>query len=192
MYDQCKYAIAYKQNVFNEIIHFKDDWDTMKQIWRVTEGREELNNVIMGNLDDHGRLRDLIFFDSALEIYLRQIIEKIIHINMDLDIYISEVTAILKNIMFTYNNYDEIGILFGDWCNIAEALKNDAKSGNANAALKIKSVCDRIERLLGHVTDYYNNVFAPRAIIFGNGCKVDNYYVNMFAEEEIRGSIFFA
>ena len=79
-----------------------------------------------------------------------------------------------------------------DWIAFGENLKNDLNKGNTDSALKIKSITDRIGRLLGHVIDYYNTVFAPRAIYFGQGCKVDNKIVDIFTEEEIRGSIFFA
>ena len=58
--------------------------------------------------------------------------------------------------------------------------------------MKVKSISDRIGRLLGHVIDYYNNVVGPRASFFGKGCKIDEKLVDIFTEEEIRGSLFFA
>ena len=192
MFDQAKYAFNGNNKIFEEILYFKDDWDTLKQIWRVTNGRECLNGLIRNCLDDHGRLRDLLFFDGSLVIYLRQIIEKILHVNMDFSNYINEVTALLKNISITYNTYPEIKICLDDWLAFAEGLKEEVKKGNQDAAMKVKSVTDRVSRLLGHIIDYYNNQFGPRAVIFGNGCKVDKYYVGLFTEEEIRGSIFFA
>ena len=192
MFDQAKYAFNGNNKIFEEILYFKDDWDTLKQIWRVTNGRECLNGLIRGSLDDHGRLRDLLFFDGALVIYLRQITEKIIHVNMDFSNYINEITALLKNIWITYDNYPEIRICLDDWLTFAEGLKEEVKKGNQDAAKKVKSVADRVSRLLGHIIDYYNTQFGPRAIIFGNKCKIDSYYVNLFTEEEIRGSIFFS
>ena len=143
-------------------------------------------------MNDHGKLRDLLFFDDALQLYLRQIIEKILHINLDLNNYISIITALLKNLNLYFDNFPEIDICLKDWIAFGENLKNDLNKGNTDSALKIKSITDRIGRLLGHVIDYYNTVFAPRAIYFGQGCKVDNKIVDIFTEEEIRGSIFFA
>ena len=137
-------------------------------------------------------LRDLLFFDGSLVIYLRQIIEKILHVNMDFSNYVNEVTALLKNISITYDNYQEIKICFEDWIAFAEGLKEEVKKGNQDAAMKVKAITDRVSRLLGHIIDYYNTQFGPRAVIFGNGCKIDKYYVDLFTEEEIRGSIFFA
>ena len=192
MFDQSKYAFGNNYQVFNEIIYFKDDWDTLKQIWRVTNGREILKNLVENSLSDHGKLRDLLFFDDALQLYLRQIIEKILHINLDFNNYVSIITALLKNLNLYLDNYPEINICLKDWISLGERLKNEVNQGNINSAMKVKSISDRIGRLLGHVIDYYNNVVGPRASFFGKGCKVDEKLVDIFTEEEIRGSLFFA
>jgi alpha-glucan,water dikinase len=192
MFDQSKYAFGNNHQIFNEIIYFKDDWDTLKQIWRVTNGREILKNLIENALNDHGKLRDLLFFDDALQLYLRQIIEKILHINLEFNNYISIITALLKNLNLYFDNFPEIEICLKDWLSFGENLKNDVNQGNKDSAMKIKSITDRIGRLLGHVIDYYNTIFAPRASYFGKECKVDEKIVDIFTEEEIRGSIFFA
>jgi hypothetical protein len=60
------------------------------------------------------------------------------------------------------------------------------------AMLKVKSVTSRLNRLLSNVIDFYNQNFEGRAKFFGKECGVDNYASNMFAEELMRGSIFFA
>ena len=192
MFDQSKYAFGNNYQIFNEIIYFKDDWDTLKQIWRVTNGREILKNLIENSLEDHGKLRDLLFFDDALQIYLRQIIEKILHINLDFNNYVSIITALLKNLNLYFNNYPEIEICLKDWISFAENLKQEVNNGNKDSSMKVKSITDRLGRLLGHVIDYYNKVFNPRSNFFGKGCKVDDKLVDIFTEEEIRGSIFFA
>ena len=192
MFDQCKYALGNDYKVFSDIIYFKDDWDTLKQIWRVTNGREILKKLIGNSLSDHGKLRDLLFFDDALQIYLRQIIERIIHINLDFNNYVSIITALLKNLNLYFDNFTEINICLKDWIAFGENLKNEVNKGNSDSAMKVKSITDRIGRLLGHVIDYYNNIFGPKAISFGKGCKLEDDLVNMFTEEEIRGSIFFA
>ena len=192
MYDQCKYALGGNEQVFNEILYFKDDWDTLKQIWRVTNGREILHGLIEGALQDHGRLRDLLFFDDALQLYLRQIIERILHVNLNYHTLISIVTALLKNINLYHNDFPEIKICLDDWCAFAEGLKDQVNNNDVDAAMKTKSITDRAGRLLGHVIDYYNNIFGPRARTFGIGSGVDLASVDIFTEEEIRGSIFFA
>ena len=188
MFDQCKYVFGNNQKIV-DMISNKDDHDVIRQIRRVAEARETLQGIIRGNLHDNGRLRDLLFFEVSLEIYVRQLVEKIIHIRLDFNVYIDEISLILRNIKISYPNFSEFTLCFNDWMNIVEKLKFDK---SRDASLKIKSVVSRLSRLLAGVIDYYNTYFDPRAKYFGKECGVDNYYSDMFAEEMIRGSIFFA
>lgn len=188
MYDSARYALG-NNGKLDDIIRNKDDHDTLRQIWRVAEGREILQEIIKNNLNDNNKLRDILFFEVSLEVYVRQLVEKIIHIKIGYTQYIDEITLILRNIRVSYPNYSEFALCFNDWMNITDRLKNDT---SRNASLKVKSVCSRLMRLLTSIIDYYNKYFDCRAKYFGKECSVDEYYVNMFAEEMIRGSIFFA
>ena len=40
--------------------------------------------------------------------------------------------------------------------------------------------------------DYYNTYYDDKAKYFGEECKCDKFSVDLFSEELIRGSIFFA
>ena len=71
----------------------------------------------------------------------------------------------MKNLNLYLDNFEEINICLKDWISIGEKLKNEVNQGNINSAMKVKSITDRIGRLLGHVIDYYNTVVGPRAII---------------------------
>ena len=81
MFDSTKYALGNDYGIFDEIIKNKNHWDTIQQISRVTKGRHSLANIINGNRKDINKSRDLIFFDICLELYLRQLVEKIIAIS---------------------------------------------------------------------------------------------------------------
>ena len=189
-YDQSKYI--YDNNskrIFDEVIRNKDTQDIIPQIKRVTEAREHLQNVMKQNLNDVKKLRDILFFELSLEIYARQLVEKIIHIKIDYDKYIDEINLILRNIKVSYPNFSEFTLCLNDWFNIVDKLKND---NSKDSALKVKSVVSRLNRLLSSVIDFYNKYFDARARYFGKECGVDNYYSNLFAEEMLRGSIFFA
>ena len=50
----------------------------------------------------------------------------------------------------------------------------------------------RLNRLLSSVVDYYNINYDARGKYFGKECNCDDFSVEMFAEELIRGTIFFA
>jgi alpha-glucan, water dikinase len=196
MFDSAKYALQGSDFMkFQDIINNKDHWDTLKQIERVTEGRQSLSKIILGSLHDTGRVRDLIFFDLCLETYFRQCVEKIIHLALEFEHYITEITAIVKNLNITYK-FRELRICLEDWVNICEVLKknlqNKDKSNKAViSALKIKSVADRMSRTLTHIIDYFNTHYDPKARYLGNAFNAEKYIVDIFTEETIRGSILF-
>ena len=189
-YEQCKYIIG-NNGKLDDIINNKDDKDILRQLKRVTEGREELQLIIKNNINDWGKLRDVLFFELSLEIYMRQLVERIIHIQLNYQTYIYEISLVLRNIKISFPNFSEFGICLDDWFNIVEKLKNENDFSKLGM-LKVKSVTSRLNRLLSNVIDFYNQNFEGRAKFFGKECGVDNYYSSMFAEELMRGSIFFA
>ena len=189
-YEQSKYIYdGNAKKIFDDIIRNKDTNDIINQIKRVTEARETLQNIMKHNINNIQKLRDILFFELSLEIYVRQLVEKIIHIKIDYDKYIDEINLILKNIKISYPNYSEFSLCFNDWMSIVDKLKKD---NSKDGALKVKSVVSRLNRLLSSVIDFYNKYFDARARYFGKECGVDDYYSNLFAEEMLRGSIFFA
>ena len=189
-YEQCKYMIG-NNGKLDEIIRCKDDQNVINQIRRVAEGRENLQNIIKGVLRDSGKLRDVLFFELSLEVYVRQLVERIIHIQLNYQQYIDEISLVLRNIKVSYPNYSEFNICLDDWFNVVEKYKNE-NNFSKEAMLKVKSVVSRLNRLLSNVIDYYNQNYEGRAKYFGKECGVDDYASSMFAEELMRGSIFFA
>jgi alpha-glucan,water dikinase len=133
-------------------------------------------------------LRDILFFELSLEIYLRQLVEKIIHIKIDYEKYIDEINLLMRNIKVSYPNYLEFSLCFNDWFKIVDRLKKD---NSKEANLKVKSVVSRVSRLLSSVIDSYNNNFNIKAKYFGDECGIDKYYSDLFVEEILRGTIFF-
>ena len=189
-YEQCKYAFEEKDiKLFEQLINNKDSKDTLNQIKKVTETREYLQGIMKKNLNDIKKLRDILFFELSLEVYARQLVEKIIHIKIDYDKYIEEINFIMRNIKISYPNYSEFTLCLNDWFGIVDKLKKD---NSKDSALKVKSVVSRINRLLSNVIDFHNKYFDSRARYFGKECGVENEYCELFAEEMVRGTIFFA
>ena len=179
-------------NIMEQIIQNKDDNncnEVIKQIQRVTELRTILQQVIYFYLDNNTILREVLFLDLSLEVYVRQLVEKIIHIKIEYKSYIEEISYILKNIKISYCNFSEFNLCYEDWTKIVEKLTND---NSHEAALKVKSVISRLNRVLSSVIDYYNTYYDDKAKYFGEECKCDKFSVDLFSEELIRGSIFFA
>jgi len=188
-YEQCKYIIGDNYKI-DDIIRSRNDIYVLNQIRRVTEGREILQEIIKEYLEDGVKLRDLLFFEISLEIYVRQLVEQILHINLSYQDYIDEISYIIRNIKVSFPNFIEFNLCHEDWFNIVENfLKNDFSK---EAAIKVKSVVSRLSRLLSNVIDYYNKNFEPRATYFGNECGLEKFAISTFTEELIRGGIFFS
>jgi hypothetical protein len=140
---------------------------------RVTEVRENLlNNLFKSNLNQHDKLRDLVFLDIGLEVYMRQLVEKVIHLtSFKFEQYIYEIGLILKNICLSYK-YKEIHNVLDDWLKIVDPLKT---SLNINNALKIKSVADRASRTIGHIIDTYNRDVEFKGKYLGTSFQADKF-----------------
>ena len=179
-------------SIMEQIIQKKDDNncnEVIAQIKRVTELRDILQQVIYFYIDNNTILREVLFLDLSLEVYVRQLVEKIIHIKLEYKMYIEEISYILKNIQISYFNFTEFNLCYEDWKNIVQKLIND---NSLEASLKVKSVISRLNRVLSSVIDYYNIYYDDKAKYFGEQCKCDKFSVDLFSEELIRGSIFFA
>ena len=189
-YEGCKGIIGGNAcNKMNEILKNKETNDVIGQIRRVAELREELDGIIKREIGNNGKLREVLFLEISLEVYVRQLVEKVIHIKLDYKSYINEISLVLRNIKISYPKYKEFILCYEDWKNIVEPLSNDQSK---DASLKVKSVVSRLNRLLTTVIDYYNNHYDAKGKYFGKECNCDDFAVQMFSEELIRGSIFFA
>jgi len=202
MFNSAKYALGNEYKKIEEIISNKNDWDTIKQMHRVSDGRIGLTDLIYsiagGQSPDLHKLRDLLFLDLALENYMRQLVEKIIHINLEFDLYIDEISLILKNTLTNFKNYEELKHTANDWFKVVELLKKSLSDKSLSAeqkrinVLKIKSVADRLGRYLSHVIDFFNKYVDKKARFMGSEFKVEEFTLNLYTEEIVKRSIFFA
>jgi alpha-glucan,water dikinase len=197
MFNGAKIHLGNDYGAIEDIIKNDNHWDSLKQMSRISFGREKLNNVIRCNKDTN-KLRDLLFLDLALENQLRKLVEKIIHVNLQFENYIDEINFILRNILLNFSSYSELKKTANDWFNVVDPLKNifienkfpqDKMRENV---LKIKSISDRLLRCLSHVIDFFSTYVDKKAKYLGNEFKVDEFIVSLFTEEIIRGSVFFA
>ena len=191
-YEGCKNYIGNNAiNKMEEILKNKETEDIITQLNRVAELREVLEKIIKDliNKGDNMKLREVLFLEISLEIYVRQLVEKMIHIKLEFKDYISEIAIVLKNIKISFPNYSEFNLCYEDWNNIVMSLLDN---DSTDSALKIKSVLSRLSRLLTSVIDYYSLYYDAKGKYFGKECNCDNFAVQNFSEELIRGSIFFA
>ena len=76
-----------------------------------------------------------------------------------------------------------------DWFYAAELCKDINNQENAR---KVKSIMDRLRQMLGEVNDTYAEQIQTKATLLGNKFEVDGYTNKLFAEELLRGSLFFS
>jgi hypothetical protein len=82
---------------------------------RISKIRYSLKNHFDKN--NQRKLKDVMFLDLALESYLRQLTEKIIHIDIGFDAYIREAAIILSNLTLSYE-WNELAVCKEDWDNL--------------------------------------------------------------------------
>ena len=187
-YNCCRQFIGDLCYQMDEIINNRENQDVLNQIRRVTEMREKLQNVINSLLANDTQLREVLFLELSLEVYVRQLVEKVIHIERNMGELMWEIQLILRNIRVSYPNYKEFILCCDDWYNVVEKMYQDQ---SRETSLKVYSALSRMNRLLAFVVDYYQRDFDEKARYFGTECKCDKFAVDLFSEELIRGTIFF-
>ena len=187
-YQACREYIGDITYLMDDIINNKNSEDVLNQIRRVTECREKLQGVIESLLNDEEKLREVLFLELSLEVYVRQLVEKVIHYERNMGELLYEISLILRNIRISFPNYKEFISCCEDWRNIVEKMWQDQ---SRDTSLKVYSALTRMSRLLSFVVDYYNTYYDEKARYFGKECKCDKFTVDLFTEELIRGTIFF-
>lgn len=134
------------------------------------------------------KLRDISFLDLCCEGYLRALTERIMHVDIGFEAYVREVGIILNNLRLSYS-YSELKYCRDDWEMIVRTM---AKNLNEDNARKVKSVIDRLKQLLGEVNDVFAETMQTKAEMMGRHFKADDYAVDLFSEEALRGTLFFS
>ena len=175
------------KGMIDDVMRNYNDHDTLRQMERVSKVRFNLNQNHM-DFGNQKKLKDIMFLDLALEAYLRQLTEKIIHIDIGFEAFIREAAIILSNLTLSYK-WEELAYCKDDWDKMVQSTCHDMNEDNAK---RLKSVVDRVKQALGEVTDQFSNVVQTKAELLGAEFKVEPYSYKIFAEELIRGTLFFS
>lgn len=95
----------------------------------------------------------------------------------------------MENLQCSFQ-WEEIKICTTDWRKICAELAKNLKS--EDEARKFKSVADRLRHLLGEVNDVFTNNLQTKADLLGLKFNVEDFTRKLFAEELLRGSLFFS
>jgi alpha-glucan,water dikinase len=173
----------------DNIVHAKDNiGKILDQMGRVTKFRIALHKTYATS-NDMDTYRELMFLDIALDYYVRQLVEKIIHLKLDTNSLFKEIEFLLDNLALSYD-WLELDVCKKEFSAVKDQVLKCDK--DYTAALRVKSIVDRIKRFLGEVIDHSFKLIQPRAIELGTKCDCDPMFVNIFTEDVIRGSLFFA
>jgi alpha-glucan, water dikinase len=171
------------QEIFDNLTH----WDKINQMARVLAVRKEIFNS--ANKDNTEQYRDILYLDIGLESYTRQLCEEIIHIDISIENLCRKLGILLESIQITVR-FPELDAAIQDYLAfIHPSSQNESKR---NHLLIIKSSCDRIQRVLGNFIDAYNTLIDTKAKFLGKEFSIDQETIDLFTEELIRGSLFFA
>ena len=110
------------------------------------------------------------------------------HIDIGFEAYLREVSILLNNLVLTYK-WTELKYLRDDWEMIVRLMAKNLSEDNAR---KVKSVIDRVKQALGEVNEVFETMMQSKAETLGKSFKADDFAVKLFAEEALRGTLFFS
>ena len=169
-----------------EVVENLKHWDKISQMGRVLKARKELKSSFGTNNSD--QFRELVYLDIGLEAFTRQICEEIIHLDIEVKYKCKQLEIVIENILI-YTNNEELSAAFEDFKVFAKLLEEHP---GYDSGLLVKSSCDRLQRTLGKFVDLFSELIDPKAKFLGSEFGVDVETQNLFVEEIIRGSLFFA
>jgi alpha-glucan,water dikinase len=147
--------------------------------------REELM-VLLQRERDVVVARDLLYLDIAVSDFQRTLIES----QVGEDLPLSHLGVLVENLSRCVNLWRgnaELGICHKHWAKV-----DILDEINKHQALKLKSVSDRIARVIGGMIDDYQRLLGPSAAYLGSKFEAQQWVVDLFVEAVIRGSELFS
>lgn len=150
----------------------------------ITELRNRLNSIL-NQKSEHGRIRDAIYLDIALEESTRMVVERSFTKSMDRDQLVELISLVLKNILYSSYNFEFLESS-RHW-DMLKVLPRFSQEWSLHA----KSVFDRISRAITAMSDRYYTMLQEKALLLGKAFNAEKWTINMFSEEIVRGRLSF-
>ncbi|CAG9462085.1 unnamed protein product [Pedinophyceae sp. YPF-701] len=156
-----------------------DDWQVLPLIEAALEARA----LIQGRAQED---RNCMYLDLALENVVRQAAER----GMGASNVVQLVSPLLENLCLSTGDNEELCYCLKEW----HALPTSVLQGrpSRDEALRATSVIDRIRRALAAVSERTSERIGGISRAYGNAFGCDNWAVELFAEEVVRGGPAFA
>lgn len=171
---------------FPELLHFVskhvEDRNVEVLLEGLLEARQELRPILFKCSD---RLKDIIFLDLALDSCVRTAIERgyeeLNKAGPEKIMYF--ISMVIENLALSSDDNEDLIYCWKGWNSAIDMLK----SKDENWPLYAKSVLDRTRLSLASKAEFYQRVLQPSAEYLGSLLEVDQWAVNIFTEEIIRG-----
>ncbi|XP_040380962.1 alpha-glucan water dikinase, chloroplastic [Oryza brachyantha] len=146
------------------------------------EARAELHPLLLGSPE---RMKDLIFLDIALDSTFRTAVERSYEElnNAAPEKIMYFISLVLENLALSTDDNEDILYCLKGWNQAFEM----AKQKNNQWALYAKAFLDRTRLALASKGEQYYNLMQPSAEYLGSLLNIDQWAVNIFTEEIIRG-----
>lgn len=164
------------------VLSHQFDNQILPLIENAVEARTELQQASKGN-------RELLYLDLALENTVRAAAER--GSGASGTGAAALMAPLLQNLVLSAGDNEELAYCLKAW----QALPDTVKTGRYPAkddALKATAVIERIRRAISETSDAVNARLQPISSAFGKAFKVDDWAVELFAEEVVRGGPAFA
>ncbi|CAL5038507.1 unnamed protein product [Urochloa decumbens] len=171
---------------FPELLEFVLDHVEDKSPEPLLEGlletRVELHPLL---LDSPERMKDLIFLDIALDSTFRTAVERSYEELNDAapEKIMYAISLVLENLALSIDDNEDILYCLKGWNQALEM----AKQKDDQWALYAKAFLDRIRLALASKGEQYHNIMQSSAEYLGSLLSIDQWAVNIFTEEIIRG-----
>lgn len=183
--DAAGYLLDYEiRGPLEYIFHHRNDSSVplLKLAGNITELRRLLNKRLTREKEE-GRARDMIYLDLAVEEYLRTVVERNIHLSTDRDELVELISIMIENARISMDNFD-LKACYHHW-NHLRSLNRFDKDWSMNAS----SVLERLGRSIADISDRYYTLFQSKAEYLGKAFHAEQWIINMFSEEIIRGRL---
>uniref|UniRef100_A0A0E0LBX9 Uncharacterized protein n=1 Tax=Oryza punctata TaxID=4537 RepID=A0A0E0LBX9_ORYPU len=171
---------------FPELLEFVldhvEDKSTEPLLEGLLEARAELHPLLLGSPE---RMKDLIFLDIALDSTFRTAVERSYEElnNVEPEKIMYFISLVLENLALSTDDNEDILYCLKGWNQALEM----AKQKNNQWALYAKAFLDRTRLALASKGEQYYNLMQPSAEYLGSLLNIDQWAVNIFTEEIIRG-----
>jgi hypothetical protein len=172
----------------------------MNEIWAHRDGRgistADLAAKVAGALGrvarrlDHegapGPARDLLFLHLALEQFLRIVVERDLQSSAAGDHLVDLIGPVLA-VLGLSPELQDLQPCARQWARLRQMARADRLW-----ILEVKAVLDRVSLAIGTLIDRFYATLQPKAALLGRAFEADDWTIDLFSEEVIRGQPVFA